>query len=394
MLLSAAAGLLAALPSPSSNEIVLGPLHLRAYGLMIAIGVIVAVWIAQRRWEARGGLADDITTIALWAVPAGLIGSRIYHVVTDYNRLYCGPPSCEGSIWPDAFQLWRGGLGIPGGILFGLLGGLVVAKVKRWPIPELMDVCAPAIAVAQAIGRLGNWFNQEVYGRPTDLPWGLEIDTANRQGGYEAFSTFHPTFLYEGLWNLALAYLLIRLDKTGRLKPGRIFALYVGGYFLGRLWVESLRIDTASELFGLRVNTVLSLTVIAGVALFLGLRGLLRPDGEVRLAVTAPERALEPAATGTTATPTTEPLPPVLNDTSGPSDGGDSSTAKAVGEVDDVKLGDEPGVGGGDPVTFDGPSDSGSSDSSSSDSSSSDSGSSDSSGGDSGGGDSGGGGGD
>lgn len=293
----ALAGVLGSIPSPGSNEIVLGPLHLRAYGLMIAIGVIVAVWIVQKRWEARGGSADDVTTIALWAVPAGLVGSRIYHVITDYSRLYCGPPDCDGSLFPDGLYLWQGGLGIPGGIAGGVIVGLVVARVKRWPLLELMDTFAPGMAVAQAIGRLGNWFNQEVYGRPTDLPWGLEIDPANRQDGYEAFTTFHPTFLYEGLWNLALAYVLVRLDATRRLKPGRIFALYVGGYFLGRLWVEALRIDTATELAGLRVNLVLSLVVIAAVAVFLAVRGLFRPEGELRPVHTAPPRP-DPADEG------------------------------------------------------------------------------------------------
>lgn len=304
----ALAGVLGSIPSPGSNEIVLGPLHLRAYGLMIAIGVIVAVWIVQKRWEARGGSADDVTTIALWAVPAGLIGSRIYHVITDYSRLYCGPPDCDGSLFPDGLYLWQGGLGIPGGIAGGVVVGLLVARLKRWPLLELMDTFAPGIAVAQAIGRLGNWFNQEVYGRPTDLPWGLEIDLANRQDGYEAFTTFHPTFLYEGLWNLALAYVLVRLDATRRLEPGRIFALYVGGYFLGRLWVEALRIDTATELAGLRVNLVLSLVVIAAVAVFLAVRGLFRPEGELRPVHTAPPRP-DSGSPDTTESPDDEPEP-------------------------------------------------------------------------------------
>lgn len=278
---------LASIPSPSSNEIVIGPLHLRAYGLMIAIGVIVAVWIAQRRWAARGGDPDDITTLALWAVPAGLVGSRIYHVITDYNRLYCGGPECEGSLWPDAFEIWSGGLGIPGGILGGFIGAYVVVRVKGWPVAEIADVVAPAIPVAQAIGRLGNWFNQEVFGRPTDLPWGLEIDPGRRGEGYEELSTFHPTFLYEGLWNLALAYLLVRIDRIGRLRAGRLFVLYVGGYFLGRLWVEALRIDTATEVLGLRVNTLVSLLVIAAVGIFIATKGLTRPGDEVRPALTA-----------------------------------------------------------------------------------------------------------
>jgi prolipoprotein diacylglyceryl transferase len=377
--------LVASIPSPSSNEIVLGPLHLRAYGLMIAIGVIVAVWIAQRRWAARGGDPDDITTIALWAVPAGLIGSRIYHVVTDYNRLYCGTPKCEGSLWPEAFQIWSGGLGIPGGILGGLIGGLIVVKVKKWPTAELMDVCAPAIAVAQAIGRLGNWFNQEVFGRPTTLPWGLEIDPGRRGEDYIAFSTFHPTFLYEGLWNLLLAYLLVRLDATRRLQPGRIFALYVGGYFLGRLWVESLRIDTASELFGLRVNTVLSLVVIVAMAAYLAIKGLTRPDGELRPTVTAlPVPATVSAGAATTSTDTTTTVLPTDPSRSGDA-GGDDDLAKHGDRGDKAEDGG-PAAGDDDRTSGEPSEASDTSDSGSSDSGSSDSGSSDSGGGDSGGG--------
>lgn len=356
---TAALAVLASIPSPGSNEIVIGPLHLRAYGLMIAIGVIVAVWIAQRRWAARGGDPDDITTIALWAVPAGLVGSRIYHVITDYNRLYCGPPECESSLWPEAFQVWSGGLGIPGGILGGVLAGIVVVKVKKWPMAELMDVVAPAIAVAQAIGRLGNWFNQEVFGRPTTLPWGLEIDPANRPEQYAAFATFHPTFLYEGLWNLALAYVLVRLDATRRLQAGRIFALYVGGYFLGRLWVESLRVDTATEIAGIRVNLLVSLGVIAAVAAFLAIKGLTRPEGDLRPERTAPTPADDgmPAAAGDGDAPAGEPTDGDDADgsddlsTDDTADGGGAESADAEGDDDDdvrVDEGDGADVKGGD----------------------------------------------
>jgi prolipoprotein diacylglyceryl transferase len=245
--------LIASIPSPSFNQIQLGPLNLRMYGLCIALGVIAAVTISSRRWEARGGNPDDIGTIAIWAVPAGVIGARLYHVATDWKTY-------EGN-WVDALKITQGGLGIPGGILAGVLAGLIVVRVKKLPPVPLLDVVAPAIPVAQAIGRLGNWFNQEVFGRPTTLPWGLEIDPEYRPARYVDSATFHPTFLYEGLWNIALALLLVRLERTKRLRPGELFGLYVLGYAVGRLWVELLRSDNASLILGVRVNVWMSLLV-------------------------------------------------------------------------------------------------------------------------------------
>jgi prolipoprotein diacylglyceryl transferase len=269
--------LLASLPSPSSNEITIGPLHLRAYGLMIALGVFAAIEISRRRWAAKGGDPDDITTIALWAVPAGLIGARLYHVITD-NELYRGHwfDNPFGTDTHSPLALWHGGLGIPGGIIAGVLVGVWVGYRRGIHLPIGLDTVAPAMAVAQAIGRLGNWFNQEIFGRPTTLPWGLRIDLANRPVGYEQYATFHPTFLYEALWNLALAAVLVLLDRRRVLRPGRIFALYVGGYAVGRFLVESLRIDTANRILGLRVNIWTSLVTFAGVAVFLAVRGLRR----------------------------------------------------------------------------------------------------------------------
>lgn len=247
------AALSASIPSPSFNQIHLGPLDLRMYGLCIALGVIAAVTISSRRWEARGGNPDDIGTIAIWAVPAGVIGARIYHVATDW-KTYDGH-------WVDALKITQGGLGIPGGILAGVLAGLAVVRVKKLPAVPLLDVVAPAIPVAQAIGRLGNWFNQEVFGRPTTLPWGLEIEPQFRPVRYADHATFHPTFLYEGLWNIGLALLLVRLERTRRLRPGELFGLYVLGYAVGRFWVEGLRSDNASLILGLRVNIWMSLIV-------------------------------------------------------------------------------------------------------------------------------------
>lgn len=248
-------GLFGALPSPATSEIVIGPLHLRAYGLAIALGVLAAVALARKRWAALDHDPDEISGMALWAVPAGLVGARLYHVVTDYQRY-------EGR-WGEAVQIWNGGLGIPGGLLAGTLVGVWYARRHQMPLAELIDATIPAVPLAQAIGRLGNWFNQELFGRPTSLPWGLEIDATKRPQGFEAFSTFHPTFLYEALWNLALCGLLVWLDRRRLLPRGSLLWVYVGGYFTGRLWIESLRIDPASLILGVRVNIWVSVAAVA-----------------------------------------------------------------------------------------------------------------------------------
>ena len=248
------AGLFGALPSPSANSLSIGPLELRAYGLMIALGALTAVAWSRRRHAARGGDPEDMSTIALWAVPAGLVGSRLYHVATDWR-------SFQGR-WEDVPALWQGGLGIPGGLMAGVMVGVLVARRSGLSMAGAMDVMVPTIPVAQAIGRWGNWFNQEVFGRPTDLPWALEIDAAHRPSGYSEAATFHPTFLYEGLWNVALAVFLVRIERRGVLRPGYLVGLWVFGYGLGRLWVEALRVDRASLIVGVRVNTWMALTAI------------------------------------------------------------------------------------------------------------------------------------
>ena len=254
--------LLGSIPSPPVQDLSIGPLQFQMYGLMIALGVLAAVAIARRRWAARGGDPEDITTLAIWAVPAGLVGARLYHVITDFSATYSG-----GRWWPNALYIWEGGLGIPGGVILGAVVGILVARYQlRVEWRHVADSVAPALPVAQAIGRLGNWFNQELYGGPTDLPWALEIDDP---AGYPPGTTFHPTFLYEGLWNLALAALIVLGGRRVILKPGRWLAVYVAGYGLGRLWVESLRIDEATELFGMRVNIWTSLLAITAGLLWL-----------------------------------------------------------------------------------------------------------------------------
>lgn len=252
----------ASIPSPSSSSLSLGPLDLRAYGLMIALGVVAAVWLAGRRWAERGGDPDDIASIAMWAVPAGLVGARLYHVITDWQKYQ--------DRWIDVVKIWEGGLGIPGGIALGTAVGLITARRKGVRLPVVLDAATPALPLAQAIGRWGNWFNQELFGGPTDLPWGLEIDPSHRPERYAESTTFHPTFLYESVWNLALCAALIWLDRTGRLRPGRLFPAYVVGYFVGRLGIELLRVDRASLILGVRVNVWVSLIgIVAGLAFVL-----------------------------------------------------------------------------------------------------------------------------
>lgn len=255
------ATILTSIPSPGANTLELGPLTFNAYGLMIALGVMAAVLLSSKRLEARGGNPEVISSIALVAVPAGLVGARLYHVLTDWQRF-------RGN-WGDVYKVWEGGLGIPGGMALGIVAGIWVAKRKGLDVPTLLDVVAPALPLAQAIGRVGNWFNQEIVGGPTDLPWALEIDEANRPAEFLNEPTFHPTFLYEALWNLALVAVLLRVDRSGKLKRGRLIWLYVFGYGLGRLWIEAIRSDEASIVLGLRVNIWLSLALIisGGIAL-------------------------------------------------------------------------------------------------------------------------------
>jgi prolipoprotein diacylglyceryl transferase len=255
------------IPSPDSGVWYLGPVPLRGYALCIVAGIVLAVWLAERRLVARGGRPGQVQDIALWAVPFGIVGGRIYHVVTDAEK-YFG----EGRDPVTALYLWQGGLGIWGAIAFGALGAWIGARQQGVRFGALVDAAAPGVVLAQAVGRFGNWFNQELFGRPTDLPWGLEIDPEHRPAGYEAFATFHPTFLYEAVWNVGVAALVIWADRRFRLGHGRAFAVYVAAYCLGRAWIEMLRIDpvAADDVLGLRLNVWTSLVLfLAAVAYFL-----------------------------------------------------------------------------------------------------------------------------
>jgi len=251
---------LAYLPSPGQGVWHLGPLPIRAYALCIILGVVVAVVIGERRWVARGGSKGAVADLAGIAVPFGLLGGRIYHVITSPTQYLHHPI--------EALYVWRGGLGIPGGILGGVLAGIVVCKRRGVRPGAMADSIAVGVPLAQAIGRFGNYFNQELFGRPTHLPWGLEIDpdNANAVPGAEAY---HPTFLYEALWNVGVAGIVLWADRRWRLGHGRAFALYLALYAVGRSWIEALRIDDAHRFFGLRLNDYVAAVVFVGAVTYL-----------------------------------------------------------------------------------------------------------------------------
>lgn len=243
------------IPSPTTGTLDLGPLQINAYGLMIALGVVAATWLASRRLVAAGaGTSEDMQSIALWSVLGGVIGARLYHVVTDWD------------LFRDDLAriplIWKGGLGIPGGLVGGLAAGWFVVRRRGLDVALVLTAVAPAIPLAQSIGRWGNWWNQELFGRATTLPWALEISEENLPVGVAAGTTFHPTFLYESVWTLALCGALLLVDRYMRLRPGRLFAVYLAGYFTGRFWIEGLRIDRAHEFGGLRLNQWVALTVV------------------------------------------------------------------------------------------------------------------------------------
>ena len=257
-------GALLSIPSPSTGTWEVVGFPIRAYALCIIAGIIVGVVISTRRWVARGGQRDAIESVAVVAVPFGIIGARIYHVITDY-QLYFGP----GKDPINALKIWNGGLGIWGGVAFGALGAYLVCRHRKIKFAALADTMAPGVLVAQAIGRLGNWFNQELFGRPTDLPWGLEIAPQFRPAGFEQFATFHPTFLYELVWNLAMVAVLIWADRKFTLGRGKVFVLYVVLYTAGRFWIEGLRIDEVNVIGAFRLNEYTSIVVFVAALAFL-----------------------------------------------------------------------------------------------------------------------------
>jgi prolipoprotein diacylglyceryl transferase len=251
------------IPSPHANGLRIGPFFLHAYGIAYVFAVAASILITRRRWERAGGDPDLVYEVALWGFPAGLIGGRIYFLVTSWDQV--------PKHWWGPFAIWQGGLGIWGGIAAGAAAGIWVLhrRIPRDQIPIFLDAVAPALLVAQAIGRIGNYFNQELFGGPTTLPWALEIDPAHRPVGYEQYATFHPTFLYEMIWNLSLAAGLVWLGHHRRIRAPGLFALYVAGYSGFRIFEELLRVDPAHHIFGLRLNFyVASVLCIAGFVWF------------------------------------------------------------------------------------------------------------------------------
>ncbi|HEU0214700.1 MAG TPA: prolipoprotein diacylglyceryl transferase [Jiangellaceae bacterium] len=277
----------ASIPSPAESVWYIGPVPLRAYALCILAGIVLAIWLGDRRWIARGGEPGVVGDIAIWAVPFGIVGARLYHVATDWE-MYFG----EGGDPLEALRVWQGGLGIWGAIALGALGAWIGARRRGVPLPALADALAPGIVLAQAIGRWGNWFNQELFGGPTDLPWAVEIDQQFRPERFADVATFHPTFLYESLWCVGVALVLIWADKRFRMGHGRVFALYVALYTLGRVWIEYLRVDPAREVLGVRINVWTSIVVFAAAVVYIAVSARRRPGRE------APEelRGAAPAA--------------------------------------------------------------------------------------------------
>ena len=288
------------IPSPSEGVWYLGPLPIRGYALAIILGIVVAIWIAERRWVARGGRPGEIQDLAVWGVPFGLVGGRLYHVATDHE-LYFG---AGGSAW-QALYVWKGGLGVWGAIALGAVGVVIGARVKGIKMLPVLDAMAPSVLVAQALGRWGNWFNQELFGKPTDLPWGLEVsDGTAIDAGYEPGTTFHPTFLYECLWDLGAFGFVIWADRRFRLGRGRVVALYVMAYTLGRGWIEMLRIDDVElkDVGGLRFNVWTSIVLFVAAAVYFVVSARLRPGREDQVYAAGrgaqeSEPATEPAET-------------------------------------------------------------------------------------------------
>ena len=291
---------LLSIPSPSNGIWHLGPVPIRGYAIAIILGIVAAIWIGERRWAARGGRPGEVQDLAVWAVPFGLVGGRLYHVATDHQRYF----GAAGDPW-QILYVWRGGLGIWGSIALGAVGALIAARRRGMRLAPMVDALAPGLLVAQALGRWGNWFNQELFGKPTDLPWALEIDAAHRPPGYEDQTTFHPTFLYECLWNLGVFGVLLALDRRFKIGHGRMLALYVMGYTLGRGWIEMLRIDTVEldDVGGLRFNVWTSIVLFLVAAVYFVVSQRLRPGREETVYVEG--RGPAPAEVSRPATPDT-----------------------------------------------------------------------------------------
>ena len=265
---------LASIPSPDSGVFDLGPLHLHMYGLMLLLGIAACIGLTGLRWTRRGGDWDLVLRVAVWGVAFGIVGARAYHVITSWDEV---PDE-----WWGVFAVWKGGLGVWGGILLGCIAGAVVVRRSGESVLAFMDAVAPGLLVAQAIGRVGNWWNQELFGEPTDLAWGLEIDPEHRPPEFADSETFHPTFLYEALWNLFAAGILLLLDRFIRFRPPALFALYVALYTAFRMFEETLRIDSSHEFWGQRLNFWVALVLFVVSTAFFVWWQLIRPWRERR----------------------------------------------------------------------------------------------------------------
>jgi phosphatidylglycerol---prolipoprotein diacylglyceryl transferase len=252
--------LLGSIPSPHSGVIHVGPLLIHMYGVMLLLGIAACVWLTARRWRAVGGEFDLVVRVTVWGVAFGVIGARIYHDLTSWSEV----PSPK---WQGVFEVWRGGLGIWGGILFGVIAGVIVIRSEGERALVFLDAAAPGLLLAQGIGRIGNWWNQELFGGKTKLPWGLQIDDAHlprlANGAYPVGvfhgTLFQPTFLYELIWDVIGCVLLIWIGRRFTLKPPALFALYVSYYCFGRFFEELMRIDPSLHIFGLRLNAWVSI---------------------------------------------------------------------------------------------------------------------------------------
>ena len=314
---------LASIPAPPGSDIGIGPLRLHVYGALIVAGVLAAVWLADRRWRARGGTQGTFSAIAMWGVPGGLIGARLYHVATDYE-LYTHHPL-------DAFKIWQGGLGIWGGIAGGVALGWVYIRRHDLDFGALLDCAAPALPLAQAIGRWGNYFNQELFGRPTSLPWGLRVDAAHRPLAYAHAATFQPTFLYESLWDLAVVGLVLLIEKRVRLRKGYLFWVYVALYTFGRFFTEYLRIDFAHKFLGLRLNDWTSIIIFVTAVTIVVTRGLVREPSEATSDDAQRERSRVAVAAGASgSTLATTDLPDEIRAPSADDDEMDTETQEAA----------------------------------------------------------------
>ena len=274
------------IPSPPANGISIGPFRLHVYGVMIALGVVAAVWLAQRRWEAIGGKPGTMAALAVWGVPGGLIGARLYSLATSWQV------DTQGH-WYQAFEIWKGGLGIWGGVAGGIALGAVGVHRQGLPLRPLLDCVAPAFALAQAVGRWGNYFNQELFGRPSGLPWAVKIDNPQVPGHvYAPGTTFQPTFLYESLWDLAVVGIVIWVERRFRIRRGFLLAAYAAAYTFGRFWTEYMRIDEAHHYLGLRLNDWTSIIVFVIALAILLAFGRAKP-GEDRAGDPLPQLRIE-----------------------------------------------------------------------------------------------------